>query len=300
VGVGPKAQDRLQRYGVETIGDLARTGESTLESWFGEHGRHMHRLSHGIDERDVQPGRERKSISHEDTYAIDVVGVDALRRKLLSQATRVADRLVAKKLLGRRVQLKIRDNTFSTQTRQCTLSEPTNEAKRFYDAACKLLDAIDIRGRAFRLTGVGVSALVSEAEVGAKQLDLLQPEANVPKEAPSSKKSCPPCGRSSATRPSIPPTPAPLIAPTPPAASPRASTTTRKNRERPRGDGRRAVEQPRDQRLQLQPPRRHRPHEVGLVDALLDERETGRATDAQTPQTAQIGSLAMSGSATGS
>jgi DNA polymerase-4 len=144
----------------------------------------MSRLSRGIDERTVEPGRERKSVSHEDTYAIDVVGVEALERKLLSQATRVADRLVAKGIKGRRVQLKIRDDTFVTETRQCMLPEPTNEAKRFYQAACKLLSAVELKGRAFRLTGVGVSALVSDEEAGAKQLDLLDPSANeTPKSA---------------------------------------------------------------------------------------------------------------------
>jgi DNA polymerase-4 len=179
-GVGPKAQERLARHGIRTIGDLAQLGEETLASWFGEHGRHMSRLSRGIDERAVEPGRERKSISHEDTYAVDVVGVEALERKLLSQATRVADRLVAKGIKGRRVQLKIRDGTFVTETRQCMLPEPTNEAKRFYQAACKLLGSIELKGRAFRLTGVGVSALVTDEEAGAKQLDLLDPSANEP------------------------------------------------------------------------------------------------------------------------
>jgi len=90
-GVGPKAQQRLRERGIRSIGDLASISEETLASWFGEHGRHMARLSRGLDPRSVDPGRERKSISHEDTYAIDVVGVDALRRKLLSQATRVAE-----------------------------------------------------------------------------------------------------------------------------------------------------------------------------------------------------------------
>lgn len=175
-GVGPKTEARLRDYAVRTVGDLARMSGPQLQSWFGEHGVHLHQLSQGIDPRPVEPGRGRKSLGHEDTYAVDVRGRDALRRKLLSQATRVADRLIAAELRGRRIQLKIRDSSFKTETRQCMLSEPTSEAKRIYNAVSELLDAVELDGRSFRLTGVSVGALepaASAKEGQADQLDLL-------------------------------------------------------------------------------------------------------------------------------
>jgi DNA polymerase-4 len=172
-GIGPKTEAFLRARGIATVGDLRERSRQTLESWFGEHGRHLHALAHARDDREVEPGHRRKQVSHEDTYADDVVGRDALCRKLLSQATRVADRLVAKRLRGRRVQLKIRDIDFRTQTRQCTLPRPTQEARTIYDAACRLLDEVDIDGRRFRLTGIGVGNLERIDELAAVQLDLL-------------------------------------------------------------------------------------------------------------------------------
>jgi DNA polymerase-4 len=124
-GVGAKAEARLRDYGVKNAGDLRRLDEDTLRGWFGENGAHLHQLSWAIDPRPVTPGQPRKSVSHEDTYAVDVLGREAIERKLLHQATRVADRLVAKKLRGRRVQLKIRDTDFKTETRQRMLAAPT-------------------------------------------------------------------------------------------------------------------------------------------------------------------------------
>ena len=179
-GVGPKTEQRLRDHGIREVGDLRRVEADELERWFGEHGLHLHALAHARDPRVVEPGRGRKQVSHEDTYGTDVVGATALRRKLLSQATRVADRLTNKGTRGRKVQLKIRDTTFKTETRQCTLAKPTSEAKVIYDAACRLLEDIDIDRRRFRLTGVAVGALIFEAE--PEQLDLLaavepQPEA---------------------------------------------------------------------------------------------------------------------------
>lgn len=177
-GVGPKTEERLRAQGVRTIGDLRRIPGQTLERWFGEHGGHLHALAHARDPRAVVPGRDRKQVSHEDTYTVDVVGETALRRKLLSQATRVADRLTAKGIRGRKVQLKIRDTDFRTETRQLTLAAPTSEAKVIYQAACRLLEEVELEGRCFRLTGVGVGALDFGDQ--PRQLDLLAATAPEP------------------------------------------------------------------------------------------------------------------------
>lgn len=158
-GVGAKGERTLRDAGVRTVGDIRRLSESRLVQWFGEHGRHLARLARGIDDRAVVPGREAKSISHEDTYAEDIGDPDELRRRLLGQAARVADRLVAGGIAGRRVQLKIRDGTFKTETRQLTLEHPTQDTRVIYAAVRELLGQVDLRGRAFRLTGVGVGAL---------------------------------------------------------------------------------------------------------------------------------------------
>ncbi|MCA9637030.1 MAG: hypothetical protein KC420_13470, partial [Myxococcales bacterium] len=72
---------------------------------------------------------------------------------------------------GRRVQLKIRDHTFRTETRQLTLGEATAQARELFAAARKLLKSVEIEGRSFRLTGVGVGELEGAA---GEQLSLLE------------------------------------------------------------------------------------------------------------------------------
>jgi DNA polymerase-4 len=172
-GVGPRTQERLERRGIRTVADLRALGEAALVRSFGAHGAHLHQLSRGVDDRAVIPDRAARSISHEDTYANDVAGVPALRRHLLSQATRVADRLVAEGLRARCVHLKIRDGDFNTETRQLTLPQATDEFRVIYQAACRLLDAVDTDGRGFRLTGVGAADF--ESSRAPTQLDLLAP-----------------------------------------------------------------------------------------------------------------------------
>jgi DNA polymerase-4 len=171
-GVGPRAAERLAALGVRTIGDLARVGETRLAELFGEHGRQLHRLAHAVDERDVVPGHAPKSIGHEDTFADDLVGEAAIRSHLLAQATRVADRLVHAGLRGRVVQIKIRDVTLRTETRQMTLEVATDDARRIYRHATDLLRGLDIGTRRVRLTGVSVRGLSSARPSVGDQLEL--------------------------------------------------------------------------------------------------------------------------------
>ncbi|PRP96443.1 DNA polymerase IV [Enhygromyxa salina] len=177
-GVGPKTAQALQRLGVRTVGEIAQLGAATLEQELGEHGLHLHRLSLGLDDREVTPGRERKQISHENTFEIDLTTRAEIEEWLLRQATRVGDRLAAKQLRGRKVQIKLRDTAFTTWTRQCTLERPSAQTKAIFEAARGLLDKLDaeglLRGRRFRLTGLGVSELVDAHEAApARQLELV-------------------------------------------------------------------------------------------------------------------------------
>ncbi len=172
-GVGPKTAETLRARGIATVGDLRRREARDLTRWFGESGLHLHQLANAIDERGVEPSRERKRISHEDTYGDDISGRDVIERHLLDQATRVADRLTRKGIRGRKVHLKIRDGRFVTESRQLTLPRATSQAREIYRAACSLLDSVALDGRTFRLTGVGVSDLSDpDAADGPAQLDL--------------------------------------------------------------------------------------------------------------------------------
>jgi DNA polymerase-4 len=176
-GVGPRTEQVLARYGAQTIGDIAALGAATLELELGDHGLHLHRLSLGLDEREVISGRERKQISHENTFHDDLTTRAQIDDWLLKQATRVADQLHAKQLRGRKVHVKLRDTAFTTWTRQCTLERPSADTQVLVAAAKRLVDKLEqeglLRGRRFRLTGLGVSELLEPAAPEPVQLDLL-------------------------------------------------------------------------------------------------------------------------------
>jgi DNA polymerase IV len=168
-GVGPATDARLKRFGVMTIGDLAVVPRQTLVASLGQAlGNHLHELAHGHDPRPVEPQRDVKSVSHEETYAFDHVEHGPLRAEAVRMADAVAGRLRGARLSGRTVSIKVRFGDFTTITRSHTFPAPVDGGPTIARAAIELLDEIDV-GPGVRLFGVGVSNLAEDA---ARQLSL--------------------------------------------------------------------------------------------------------------------------------
>src|SRR5450631_808589 len=97
-GVGPKTLPVVNAGGIRTFGDLRRAGDEVLWRAFGKHGKSMQERASGRDDRPVEPNREEKSISAEETYAEDIRGVSELTAQLTHLADRTASRLRAQEL----------------------------------------------------------------------------------------------------------------------------------------------------------------------------------------------------------
>jgi DNA polymerase-4 len=116
-GVGAKGEKRLHALGLRTVGQLAALPEALLVSHFGEQGKHLWHLAHGLDDRRVMPDRDAKSISTETTFAHDLADKEALRSCLLELVDHLAGRLRSHGLRARTVDVKIRSADFRTWTR---------------------------------------------------------------------------------------------------------------------------------------------------------------------------------------
>jgi DNA polymerase-4 len=164
-GVGPATRKRLERYGVATVGDLARLPESTLVRALGASaGAHLHALAWNRDDRAVEPDRAMKSIGHEETFATDRTDSAGLERDALRMADAVAARLRGSSKTARTVQIKVRYGDFRTITRSHTLPTPTDLAAEIGDTARHLLGQLDL-GAGIRLLGVAVQQLEDEVAV---------------------------------------------------------------------------------------------------------------------------------------
>ena len=122
------------------------------------HGAGLYALARAQDDRAVEPEREAKSISVEDTYDTDHVDTRLLEALLDRQAAKVTERLRKARLSGRTVSIKVRLHDFSTLSRSATLSEPSDDARQIARVARRLLGELDTSS-GVRLLGVGVSGL---------------------------------------------------------------------------------------------------------------------------------------------
>jgi DNA polymerase IV len=173
-GVGEKTGEVLGRLGVRTIGELARTPEAILARLLGEQAaRHLAELSHGIDERDVEPYEAPKSVGHEETFEHDLDDDEQILRELLALSGRVAARLREDGYRARTVTLKARLATFTTLTRSRTLADATDVGADLYHTVSELYRALPGERRRIRLLGVQATGLVA---AGAEQLALLRGE----------------------------------------------------------------------------------------------------------------------------
>jgi DNA polymerase-4 len=162
-GVGPRTLSAVHAAGIRSFGDLREAGEEVLWRAFGKHGKAMRDRASGLDDRPVEPDREEKSISAEETYAVDIQGSARLQVELLRLADRAASRLRAHGLTAGKVCVKIRRGDFTTFTRQRALGSPTQDTGTVAAVAKTLLDGwlATQPGAAVRLLGVGVGELQS-------------------------------------------------------------------------------------------------------------------------------------------
>jgi DNA polymerase-4 len=173
-GVGKATRKILAHLGVRTIGDLGLLSSKLLVRKLGKQGLHLYLLAKGVDEREVEPEREVKSVGHEDTYPIDISDLKETRKQLLSLATRVAKRLRGYGLVGKTVTLKVKYYDFVQITRSITLGEPTDDNRKIFQTCCDLLEKTEVGRRPVRLLGISLSQLSDSDET--KQLALFAVE----------------------------------------------------------------------------------------------------------------------------
>ncbi|MFJ4868040.1 DNA polymerase IV [Streptomyces sp. NPDC088757] len=158
-GVGPATGEHLRRAGMTTVSDLAEAGEDELVRLLGRaHGASLYRMALGHDDRPVVAERDAKSVSVEDTFAVDLHDRVRIRGEVERLAERCVERLRASGHSGRTIVLKVRRFDFSTLTRSETLRGPTDALGVVREAAGRLLESVDTTG-GVRLLGVGVSGL---------------------------------------------------------------------------------------------------------------------------------------------
>jgi DNA polymerase IV len=162
--IGPRFQERLGALGMRTVPDVLQYDLETLTRWLGaREAEWLHDRVRGVDERDVEPRLETKSISRDETFPADIADDAALERELLVLVTRAAADLRAEGLRARTVTVRIRDFDFRTRSAGRTVEQGVMSDRVILALARPLLGRLRSARRVpARLLSVALSSLAED------------------------------------------------------------------------------------------------------------------------------------------
>jgi DNA polymerase-4 len=171
-GVGPKTNEELQKIGLRTIGDIAKTPRQTLVRALGQSaGETLYELAWGRDYRSVTLDEPDKSIGAEETFLIDLDNHDEILRELLHMVEKSTHRLRERGLVSKTIAIKIRFADFTTISRSKTVPLPLSGVQECYEVVRTLYRALGLDRARIRLVGVSLENLTDGT--GAPQQLLL-------------------------------------------------------------------------------------------------------------------------------
>ena len=178
-GIGPKAEIKLHKLHLLTIGDIAAQERDWLVDNFGKaYGAWMHDAAWGRDDRPVMTESEPVSMSRETTFDRDLHAVRdriELGTIFTDLCKQLASDLQRKGYVGKTIGIKLRYDDFRIATRDLTIDHVTADPKTIRQVAGQCLKRVGF-DRQLRLLGVRVSKL-EKTGAAAERTVLLQQSA---------------------------------------------------------------------------------------------------------------------------
>lgn len=168
-GVGQETYKTLRGLGIQRIETIQIMPVELMEKTLGKTGSDIWKKSQGIDHNPVEPYREQKSISTEQTFEQDTIDVQMLKNLIVSMAENLAYQLRKQQKVTGCITVKIRYSNFNTYTRQLRI--PYTSADHTLIAhSCELFEVLYEKRMLVRLIGVRFSELVT----GSLQIKLFE------------------------------------------------------------------------------------------------------------------------------
>ena len=193
---GKSSAKLLQKMGIRTIGDLARTDKTVVESWLKSHGGMLWNYANGIDDGQVVKEKPKaKGVGNSTTLANNAETEDEAYAVLKELVASVSQRLKKHHFLAAQVSTEIKYASFRSVSHQTTILTPTAEETEIYRCACQLFNEL-WDGEPIRLLGIRTTKLQDEEEptqislfdLGKYQEQEKQEELRREKEAQKQKK----------------------------------------------------------------------------------------------------------------
>ena len=161
---GKSSAKLLQKMGIRTIGDLARTDKAVVESWLKSHGGMLWNYANGIDDGQVVKEKPKaKGVGNSTTLANNAETEEEAYTVLKELAVSVSQRLKKHHFLAAQINTEIKYASFRSVSHQTTILTPTAEETEIYQCACQLFNEL-WDGEPIRLLGIRTTKLQDEEE----------------------------------------------------------------------------------------------------------------------------------------
>ena len=161
---GKSSVDTLHKLGIFTIGQLAKSPVSILESHLKSHGRILWEYANGIDDSVVNTEKEElKGVGNSTTLSKDLDDLEEIFKVLLTLSEKVGRRLREGKQRAKTVAVEIKYNNFVKCSRQTTIESATDSGTEIYGLV-KILFQELWNQTPVRLLGVRTANLTEQGE----------------------------------------------------------------------------------------------------------------------------------------
>jgi DNA polymerase-4 len=156
-GIGPVTTQKMNKMGIFTGADLKARTRDELQVHFGKVGLWYYDIARGLDNRIVNPNRERKSLSSETTFEEDVTDHTMIESGIISMADSVWKWCEKNGEHGRTITVKIKWADYKQSTRSKSFKDSITSHKLMQEISLDLIRSVFPLPKSIRLVGVTLS-----------------------------------------------------------------------------------------------------------------------------------------------
>lgn len=167
-GLGSKSVKKLNNMGIFKVKDLYEMPREFYIEYLGKYGMDIYYRIRGIDKREVEVQRDRKSYGKERTFTSDTDDKDEILRYVKDFSLSITNDLKIKGIKGKTITVKYKMSNFENHTRSRTINHYTNDFQEVYSICVEIINGEDFSG-GIRLIGITISSFM---EFETEQLSL--------------------------------------------------------------------------------------------------------------------------------
>ena len=173
-GVGKVTTEKMHNRGIFTCGQLRQFSPLELSRWFGSFGERLWEMARGIDERAIETGRRRKSLSVEHTFDTDLQGEEEIAAKIPALLDDLGQRFasISGEYAVQKRFVKVKFADFTQTTLEEILERDDLDPGQHFESL--MIKAWKRGSKPVRLLGLGVRLIDLRAPDKLLQLELFE------------------------------------------------------------------------------------------------------------------------------